>query len=310
VARVPIKKQAAIIANIIRRNRAARANPDAKVASRAGRVKSRFTSSYKNMRIAPAHHGWRWMAAGWQLYRLSPGLWTLLVFTWWVLIAVLNQFPYVGPVAATVVLPAFMMGFMSMCEELRHGRPLRPALLFAGFKQRLWPLLALGALYLVSILAVLWASSFVDGGVLLNWVMWAKAPPEAALTDGSLSKALLVAGLLGTPVFAAFWFAPLLVSWDGMGPAKALFYSFFGCLRNWRPFMVYGIAITLAGIAFSVVVTLVALLARGNPAALRGLVLAATLVMLPTLFASFYVAYRDIFPEPDARPGTAVDAPA
>ena len=54
------------------------------------------------------------MAAGWQLYRLSPGMWTLLVFTWWILIAVFNQIPYIGPIATTVALPAFMMGFMAM----------------------------------------------------------------------------------------------------------------------------------------------------------------------------------------------------
>src|SRR4026207_745459 len=62
-----------------------------------------------SMHIAPAAHGWRWMAPGGQLYRLSPGMWTLLVFTWWALIALANQVPYVGPVGTTVVLPAFMM---------------------------------------------------------------------------------------------------------------------------------------------------------------------------------------------------------
>src|SRR3954469_17263200 len=185
------------------------------------RLKSRVASPpgtrKKTMRIAPAHHGWRWMATGWQLYRLSPARWTLLVFAWWVLVAVLNRVPYVGPLAATLLLPAFMMSFMVMCEEVRHGRPLRPALLFAGFQTRPGPLLTLGALYLGSIVAVLALSSLADGGLLLDWVMWAKAPPDEAIRDGTVSKSLLLASLLGTPVFAAFWFAPILAAWEGMG---------------------------------------------------------------------------------------------
>jgi hypothetical protein len=244
------------------------------------------------------------MVAGWQLYRLSPGMWTLLVFTWWLLIALVNQVPYAGPIAATAVLPAFMMSFMAMCDELRQGRPLRPALLFEGFRRRLAVLLVLGVLYLLSVLAVLWASSFADEGALLEWMMWARPPPDAALRDGSVSSALLLATALGTPVFAAFWFAPILAAWEGMSVAKSLFYSFFGCLRNWRPFLMYGVAVMLLGLAFSVFVALAALASGGNPAALRGFMMAATLVLMPTMFASFYVAYRDIFPPaaPPAEP--------
>lgn len=245
------------------------------------------------------------MAAGWQLYRLSPGMWTLLVFTWWILIAVFNQIPYVGPIATTVALPAFMMGFMAMCEELRHGRPLRPALLFVGFSRRLPALFGLGALYLLAIFAILAVSSVADRGALFDWMMWAKTPPEEVMRDGSLYKSFLIAAILSMPVFAAFWFAPILAAWDGMSAVKSLFYSFFACLRNWRAFLVYGVVVTLYGMAFSVFVTVAAMASGGHPAAVRGFMLAGTLILLPALFASFYVAYRDIFSPPDAPQPTA-----
>jgi hypothetical protein len=245
------------------------------------------------------------MAAGWQLYRMSPGMWTLLVFTWWVLVAMTNQLPYIGPVASTVVLPAFMMSFMVMCDELRNGRALRPSMLFAGFQKRLPALLTLGALYLLSIVVVLWLSSLVDGGVLLNWVMWGRAPPEAALHDGTLSRALMIAALLATPVLAAFWFAPVLAAWDGMSAGQSLFYSFFAFVRNWRAFLLYGVAVIMVGLVFSVFVAVAAVATGGHPPVIRGFMLAATLIMLPTMFASFYVAYRDIFPAENAAPVAA-----
>jgi hypothetical protein len=34
----------------------------------------------------------------------------------------------------------------------------------------------------------------------------------------------------------AYWYAPVLAGWHGLSPAKALFFSFVACLRNWRAF--------------------------------------------------------------------------
>jgi hypothetical protein len=131
----------------------------------------------------------------------------------------------------------------------------------------------------------------------MQWVLSGEEPSVEALRDGSVSRAMLVATLAATPVLMAFWFAPVLAAWNRTGAAQSLFYSFFAVLRNWRAFFVYGAALALAGAAFLVAVSVAAVLTQGKVQVLRSLALILTLVSLPTVFASFYASYRDIFPD-------------
>jgi hypothetical protein len=241
---------------------------------------------------------------------MNPAMWTLLVFTYWMLVALVNQIPLAGPLIATLFLPAFSVSFMAMCAQLDRGAPLHPVLLFAGFRRQLVTLITLGGLYLLAILLVLGISSLADGGALANWVIYGTVPSPAALQDGNVSSALLVAAAVGTPVMMAFWFAPVLAAWDGMGAPKALFFSFFAGLRNWRAFLLYGAVLAFAGAGLSIALVAAAVALRGHPELLRLGLIAAVLVTMPMLFGSFYAAYRDIFPpSPAPVEPPVVDSP-
>jgi hypothetical protein len=91
-----------------------------------------------------------------------------------------------------------------------------------------------------------------------------------------------------------FWFAPPLAAWHATAPVKALFFSFFACLMNWRAFLAYG-AVTLAVALLLPLALLSLLLLLSLKVAAMSLVFPLLLVLLPTLFASFYASYRDIF---------------
>ena len=75
----------------------------------------------------------------------------------------------------------------------------------------------------------------------------------------------------------ALWLAPALVVLRGMAPVAAIKASFSGCLKNIVPFLIYGIIAFAAGIVAAI------------PLGLGWLVLG------PVLFASVYVAYREIY---------------
>ena len=112
-----------------------------------------------------------------------------------------------------------------------------------------------------------------------------------------LTLAIAAATLAGAPVLMAFWFAPVLAAWNRMGAAQSLFYSFFSVWRNWRAFFVYGAALALAGAVFLIALTVAAIVTRGQVQALRFVALMFTVLTLPTVLASFYASYRDIFPD-------------
>ena len=100
------------------------------------------------------------------------------------------------------------------------------------------------------------------------------------------------------PVFMAWWFAPVLVAWHQQPVGKALFFSFMACAINWRPFLVYSLAlIVVAGILPGLALGVLGVLLPMSLAPLLGTatLFAAAGVLAPTIFASFYVAYRDIF---------------
>ena len=249
------------------------------------------------MRVVPAKNGWSWVVSGFALFRKSPPMWLFLVFTYWIAAALLGQIRYLGPAASTVLLPGFSVSFMVMCAVIERGGLLRPVLLFAGFRSGPATLIALGVLYLLSIIVVLGVASFEDAGALMRWVLSGQEPSIEAFRDGSVSRAMLVATLGATPVLMAFWFAPVLAAWNRIGAAQSLFYSFFAVLRNWRAFTVYGAVLALAGAVLVVTVTVAAFWIPGDVQVLRSLALILVLVSLPTVFASFYASYRDIFPE-------------
>ena len=223
-------------------------------------------------RVVPALRGVQWLASGWRLFSAAPLGWLAVVFIYWVCMMVISLLP-LGSAAAPLLVPAFSVGFMAAGRAAARGAPVGLAQLFEGFRSSPKPLLWLGVLYLACLAAL----------VLLSGVSPGEFPKE-------VSGRLLAAGILYVPVMMAFWFAPVLAAWHGASPAKSLFFSFFACLVNWRAFLVYG-SLTVLLPAIALLVLAQAL----GAATLRAIVMPLIILLLPTLLASFYASYRDVF---------------
>lgn len=245
----------------------------------------------------PAAQGWRWLTDGFRIFRKNHLMLTFLVITYWMLMAVVNIIPVIGTVVTTLCIPAFSVSLMNACRNIDRGSPLAPQLLFSGFKSNLRSLLTLGGIYLASTVGILTISSLADDGALMAMMLAGQKPDEEALSDGSLLLATQIALVLLCPLVMAYWYAPVLASWHGLSPAKALFFSFVACVRNWRAFLVYSVAILVVAtlVPGLILGVLAAMLPSGAALLTVLMTVLLILVLAPTLFASFYVSYREVF---------------
>jgi hypothetical protein len=253
-------------------------------------------------RIVAAGRGARWLGEGWRLFRAAPLSWIAIVFGYWLVMNVLVLVPLAGIVIAPVLVPAFSVSFMVAGRAAARGGAVGLDILFAGFREQLPRLLALGVIYLACLALVLGATALFDGGNLVHAMFGAEPAAGAKVQPGATIGALLVAVALYGPVMMMFWFAPVLVAWHGVGVAKALFFSFLACVLNWRPFLAYGaVATMMTVVAPSFALSALLLLTGGTlPVSLESFVYVLMLVLMPTLLASFYVSYRDVFGAPDS----------
>ena len=240
--------------------------------------------------------GWAWLREGVAIWRRNPALVTFATFGYLLSIVLLSIVPILGQLVASLLMPALSVGVLNACRAVDAGRKAGPDVLFSGFKSNLPSLVAVGGLYLAGTILVLLLVSLVDDGSLFA-LMRGEDIEEQMRGDSTLGFTLLVALVLSTPVMMAYWFAPVLAAWSNLPAAKSLFFSYVACLRNWRAFLVYFAALMASGTLF--VALAVALLGSLFPSSEEVLAVVLSslviIVLVPTLYASFYASYRDIF---------------
>jgi uncharacterized membrane protein len=233
----------------------------------------------------PAGHGWQWLIDGFGFFKRQPGMWIVLIVTAFLAFSIIAFIPLIGGVVPTLFGPVVWGGLLIGCRELERGAEIEFGHLFAGFHDHLGKLVLIGLFNLVAFIAIIFIAGALGGvGVgamfgLMGGSPEAGSPPGGAMVIGI---AMLIMLALMVPVYMAIWFAPALVIFNELGVADALKTSFAVCLKNIVPFLLYGVIFVGLAVIASV------------PFFLGWLVLA------PTIAASTYAGYRDIFYARDA----------
>jgi len=227
-------------------------------------------------RAVDAARGWEWIASGFALFKKQPGMWILLFIVYAVCSILISLVPFLGGIANVLLYPVFAAGFMLGCRALENNEELEISHLFGGFKQNTSNLVIIGLLSLGAIIVIMVPAMLMAGGAGFLAGMHGGYQAFAAM-GLTVALAILVVLALSIPVYMALWFAPSLVIFHDMAPLDALRTSFFVCLKNIIPFLLYGIVVLVLGVIAAIPFGL------------------GFLVLIPVVLASIYIAYRDIF---------------
>lgn len=253
-------------------------------------------------RRRPFGAGWRWAAEGWRIFRRAWLMWLIAAVIVFLASLLMSLVPVIGTLAFQVLGAAIYAGFMVGCRALEQGGELELEHLFGGFTSRHFGKLVLvGVAFVLAGVAIMLVFAAFVGISILPALLAGDAELIAAAAAASALAILLgalVALALLVPVLAAYWFAPALIVFHGLGPMAALRESFFACLRNILPFLLFGVVLLLAALVAAALLVIPIL---GWIAGFLGLV--ATFVVSVT---GTYVAYREVFSEPEAPPGVEV----
>ena len=161
------------------------------------------------------------------------------------------------------------------CQALVRNQDLEINHLFEGFKHNTSQLIAIGGIYMASLLfiAVIVVMTMDKDTVELLVKGQALTPEQA---DAVLMP-LLIAMLLVMPVLMAYWFAPILAGLHNLTALDAMKLSFAACLKNMLPFLLYGLIF--------MVLLILAIIPVG-----LGLV-----IVVPMMMTSLYSSYLDVF---------------
>lgn len=226
-----------------------------------------------------AKQGLQWILSGFYLFRKAPLAWVFVCFSLMLIAITMSLVPLLGKFIFTLISPVFLAGIMLGCKDMEQGRPLDISHLFMAFKTNPVPLITIGGIYLIGQILIIGLVILVGGSQMTDMLLYGKRVDESELMGvmSNMLTASLLTLALSIPLMMASWFSPLLVIFHNIPPIAAMQKSFFACLRNFIPFQLYGITLIL--------LTILSIMPYGV-----GLV-----ILIPTIFTSIYVSYKDIF---------------
>ena len=220
-----------------------------------------------------------WWSDAWTLFMKNAGMWVVLSLLLIVIFIVLAVIPVLGSLAASLLMPVFIGSWLLAARKVDEGGSLEPGDLFTCFKEKLSPLLVLGALLLAAAIVIGVVVTMLGVGAFMGMMAGGGRHGGGAMMAGFGMGmfALLVGLVLGFIIAMAMWFAPGLVVFRNMPPIDALKLSVSASLKNVVPFLLFGIIYFVLAIIASIPFGL------------------GWFVLVPVLLLAGYVSYKDVF---------------
>lgn len=263
----------------------------------------------------PAGRGMAWLTHSLQL--LGRDISRLLLLG--LLLQLMAGMTQIGALAILFVLlvPALSAGMLQALHSADAGLRPSPAMLFVAFSRpdRLVRLVFLGGLMLATAMAAVMAvvSGALTGLDAETMAKLEQGDVEALLMmNPELLERLMIALLMGLVVSGTLsFFAVPLIWFRNMPLRRAIWLGLVGMMRNWKPLLVLGLFLGVLAVPAAVLSALVLGLnatGQGGSPLLTIVMLFVAVAYQLLLFASQYVAFRDIFRLSHPRPGSSEDS--
>lgn len=231
----------------------------------------------------PAMAAVDWIREGFRLFTPAVIPWMGMSAAFFLAAYGVSLIPMVGMLLLKLASPFLVAAYMAAARAVERGEPAGLIHVAAGWQRGRDALLAIGVVYMVAHVLIGQAMILIGGEASERLIELAARPQEMdpAEAQSVLNQALptlLTGALLFTPLLMATWFAPALVLFNAFPAGKALYWSLWACLVNWRPLLLYGL-----------ILSLLALLALVIPLGL------GLLLFMPLAMTSTYAAYRTQF---------------
>ncbi len=217
-----------------------------------------------------------WIAQGFGHFKQDPGSWILICIVGFVIMFITGILPFVS-IIMMLFTYVWVGGLMLGCKAQDEGERIEVSHLFAGWQKNVGSLILLGLLFMLFYLGIMAAAM---GSLFMQLMGFDSGGIEEMMSEDILTSFVLpflIGMLFIIPLTMAVWFAPALIVINDVPVFRAMGLSFMGCLKNFFPFLIYGILMTL--ISFVAILPL----------------FLGMLIFMPMAFGGLYRAYKDIF---------------
>ncbi|MEJ0035588.1 MAG: BPSS1780 family membrane protein [Gammaproteobacteria bacterium] len=230
-------------------------------------------------RRVPGGRGAAWIGDAWQLLRARPGKWALAMLLLLLFYIVASLIP-LSSLITPFLWPFVAAGIVMAADTQRRTGTFEVATLFGGVHKQPMSLLAIGAMFLLTVVALFVSLAILVGtGPARQAVFDTGRPDPSLMLSANYMLALLVYLALAIPITAATYLAAPLIVLHDLPAGTAMRMSLVGSFKN-----------ILSGLVFSlcaILLVIVSIIPLG-----LGL-----LISIPIMILTNYTMYRDIFIE-------------
>ena len=247
-----------------------------------------------------------WLLHGYDIFKKQPLVWILTLLAYWTAMFLFGLIPIVGLLLSLVISPGIAFGFICLAKAIDQNQAVPPRIIISGFTgSKKFDLILLGFYYCGSLFLIFGLIMLLNDKSIIDLVN----NPDSQINSGTQSGnffniKIMTVLLLYIPIQMIFWFAPQLVVWGNLNSIKAMFYSFFAVLLNWKSFLTYLLTWVMIMLGISIFIALLISLFKIDRGSLLVLFLPISLLLMGVAHCSYYASTKMIFSDLVAMHGS------